>query len=349
MKSKPKYQIAKQIIATIIATSPSLCQLGQAQDDLSVQEPQPVNPACLVKSDKFAGSEVGEFSTDRQILTENMNTDYRLNGFQICSTEPRGKGQLTAFRLITAPEFGEAVEYQDGTPIGPAVAPCNRYAIANAAEDPIVSITLHVNEEVLGITIKKENTTGTFGQIDLRDSVTWFFDPLHPLVGAYGYTGLDYISGMGFITYDLESDCQNTPIPGPEEDKKDETDDEEGTSPVEDKDKVTDEDKDNSEEAETDDLEADEEEEEKGGVDIVTIGIYTGGVLIAILIVFVIVMMIEKCRRKHKRITEVVEFKPVDLDKHFKGVEERNQLARSKALEARKAKPKPQRTPVPIM
>ena len=129
---------------------------------------------------------------------------------------------------------------------------------------------------------------------------------------------------MGFITYDLESDCQNTPIPGPEDDKKDETDDEEGTSPVEDKDKVTDEDKDNSEEAKTDDLEADEEEEEKGGVDIVTIGIYTGGVLIAILIVFVIVMMIEKCRRKHKRITEVVEFKPVDLDKHFKGVEERN-------------------------
>lgn len=59
-------------------------------------------------------------------------------------------------------------------------------------------------------------------------------------------------------------------------------------------------------------------------MDIVTIGIYTGGVLVAILIIFVIVMMIEKIRRKHKRITEVVEFKPVDLDKHFKGVEERN-------------------------
>ena len=77
----------------------------------------------------------------------------------------------------------------------------------------------------------------------MRDSVQWFFDPLHPVVGAYGYTGLDYISGMGFITYDLESDCQNTPIPGPEEDKKDETD-EEGTLPIEeDKDKVTEEDK----------------------------------------------------------------------------------------------------------
>lgn len=183
----------------------------------------------------------------------------------------------------------------------------------------------------------------------MRDSVTWFFDPLHPVVGAYGYTGLDYISGMGFITYDLESDCQNTPIPGPDDDKKDETD-EEGTSSVEDEDKVTEEDKDkevDADDEETDDLEADEEE--KGGVDIVTIGIYTGGVLVAILIIFVIVMMIEKCRRKHKRITEVVEFKPVDLDKHFKGVEERNQLARSKALETRKAKAKPQRTPVPIM
>ena len=132
---------------------------------------------------------------------------------------------------------------------------------------------------------------------------------------------------MGFITYDLESDCQNTPIPGPEEDKKDETD-EEGTLPIEeDKNKVTEEDKDeeakNSEVEAGGDLEA-EDEEEEGGVDIVTIGIYTGGVLVAILIIFVIVMMIEKIRRKHKRITEVVEFKPVDLDKHFKGVEERN-------------------------
>ena len=73
--------------------------------------------------------------------------------------------------------------------------------------------------------------------------------------------------------------------------------------------------------AETAELEVDEEE---GGVDIATIGIYTGGVLVAILICFIIVMIIEKIRRKHKRITEVVEFKPVDLDKHFKGVEERN-------------------------
>lgn len=37
----------------------------------------------------------------------------------------------------------------------------------------------------------------------------WDFDPLHPLIGLYGYTGETYINGMGFITYDLESDCQN--------------------------------------------------------------------------------------------------------------------------------------------
>ena len=326
MKFKTKQQIAKQIISTIIATSPSLCWLGQAQDDLFGQDPALVNPACFVKSDKFAGSEKGDFSTDEQILQENMNTEYRLNGFQICATEPRGKGTLTAFRMTTSPEFGDAVEYQDGNPIGPAVGSCNRYAIKDPADDPITSIILHVNEEILGITIQKANTTGKFGQTDLLNSVVWFFDPLHPVVGAYGYTGLDYINGMGFITYDLESDCQNTPIPDPDDDKKDETDQEE-TSPIEDVDKVTEDETDEKKDAvgdETDNLETDEEEEENGGIDIVTIGIYTGGVLVAILIIFVIVMMIEKCRRKHKRITEVVEFKPVDIDKHFKGVEERN-------------------------
>ena len=172
----------------------------------------------------------------------------------------------------------------------------------------------------------------------MRDSVTWFFDALHPVVGAYGYTGLEFISGMGFITYDLESDCQNTPLPGPEEDKKDETDGAD-TKPAEGDDKVTEEENVKEEDEESEEIdELEDEEEEKGGVDIVTIGIYTGGVLVAILIIFIIVMMIEKCRRKHKRITEVVEFKPVDLDKHFQGVEERNQLARSRALEARKAK-----------
>ena len=70
------------------------------------------------------------------------------------------------------------------------------------------------------------------------------------------------------------------------------------------------------------------EVDDKGAIDISTIGIYTGGALLAILLIFIIVMIVEKCRKKKKRITEVVEFKPVDLDAHFKGVEERK-IARS--------------------
>lgn len=85
----------------------------------------------------------------------------------------------------------------------------------------------------------------------------------------------------------------------------------------------------------------DVEEDEESSTDIATIGIYTGGVLVAIIIIFIIVMIVEKIRKKNKRITEVVEFKPVDLDKHFKGIEERNKIAKSKALANRKP-PKPQ-------
>ena len=119
---------------------------------------------------------------------------------------------MTAFRLITAADLGNAVGFTDGNPIGPPAENCNRYAIANADTDPIISITLHYFTVVLGITIEKENTTGRFGRTDLRDSITFHFDTLHPVVGAYGYSGLAYINGMGFITYDMESDCQNTVI-----------------------------------------------------------------------------------------------------------------------------------------
>ena len=50
-----------------------------------------------------------------------------------------------------------------------------------------------------------------------------------------------------------------------------------------------------------------EAEKPKAGLDIVTIGIYTGGVFCAIIIILVVVMIVEKVRRKRKRITEVVE------------------------------------------
>ena len=82
-------------------------------------------------------------------------------------------------------------------------------------------MTLYLKEGVQGILIKKSNTTGKFGETDLRDSVTWNFDPQHPVVGIYGYTGFDSINGMGFITYDTENDCPSTTTPSSEEEGTD--------------------------------------------------------------------------------------------------------------------------------
>lgn len=70
--------------------------------------------------------------------------------------------------------------------------------------------------------------------------------------------------------------------------------------------------------------------EEKKGLNIATIGIYAGCVIMAVLIIFVLIMCVEKLRKKNKRITEVVELKPVDIDKHFQGIQERNRAAKNK-------------------
>lgn len=67
-----------------------------------------------------------------------------------------------------------------------------------------------------------------------------------------------------------------------------------------------------------------DEKVETEGVAILTIGIYTAGVIFAILIVFICVLTIEKIRNKRKRITEIVDMKPIDISEHFKGVKERN-------------------------
>ena len=58
-------------------------------------------------------------------------------------------------------------------------------------------------------------------------------------------------------------------------------------------------------------------------MDIATIGMYTGAIVAAIIVILVLVMMIEKFRKKNRNITEVVEFKPVDVEKHFKGIKDR--------------------------
>lgn len=45
------------------------------------------------------------------------------------------------------------------------------------------------------------------------------------------------------------------------------------------------------------------------------IGIYTAGGFLAILIIFLCVMAVEKCRRARKRITEVVDLQPIQKKK----------------------------------
>ena len=86
-----------------------------------------INPNCFVESDKMAGITSGEFESDRDHLIGSITTDYRITGFQVCTTQPNYKGFLTAFRLVTAADFGDAVGYKDGIPIGPGVSNCSRF------------------------------------------------------------------------------------------------------------------------------------------------------------------------------------------------------------------------------
>ena len=59
------------------------------------------------------------------------------------------------------------------------------------------------------------------------------------------------------------------------------------------------------------------------------IAYYTGGVFAAVLILLTIVFSVEKCRKKTKRITEVVELKPVDADEPRKITADRNAKERT--------------------
>ena len=90
----------------------------------------------------------------------------------------------------------------------------------------------------MGIIIKKKNRQVSFGNTDLRDSVVWTFDERYPLIGLFGYTGLDYINGLSFITYNLWTDCQTA---GEEGTTPSEEEEEEDKGEDKDKDKTTDE------------------------------------------------------------------------------------------------------------
>ena len=66
-------------------------------------------------------------------------------------------------------------------------------------------------------------------------------------------------------------------------------------------------------------------------MDIITIAAYTGGVFVLLLIIFCIVMCIEKIRKSRKSLTEIVELKPIDLEEHYRGVHEREAQRRIQA------------------
>jgi len=56
---------------------------------------------------------------------------------------------------------------------------------------------------------------------------------------------------------------------------------------------------------------------EENSVDFFLIAVFGGGVLIAIIVILIIVMLVDKIRKKRK-ISEVVEFKPVDIEAYKK-------------------------------
>ena len=133
-----------------------------------------------------------------------------------------------------------------------------------------------------------------FGQIDLSNVEKFYFSSDNLLIGMWGFQGPSYINGLGVIKYDTSSQCYK--------DLKDQV---------------------NAFE-EYDDSVKSKETEETEGIDILTIGIYTAGVFFAVLVLFIIVMAIERARKNSKRITEVVELKPVDLQAHFEGIAKRH-------------------------
>ena len=122
--------------AITLLTAFSCLKATSAQEDSIIA---PINPKCLEIDDgKLAGFKNGDFQSDQQILEENSRTDYRLNAFQICTSEANRQGTMTGFRLITAPELGNAIGFQDGVILGLGDENCKRYAITNAASDPII-------------------------------------------------------------------------------------------------------------------------------------------------------------------------------------------------------------------
>ena len=56
--------------------------------------------------------------SDITVLNIKAMTDFRPEAFKICTTESNGKGILTSFQLVTAADFGDGLEPNNGITIG---------------------------------------------------------------------------------------------------------------------------------------------------------------------------------------------------------------------------------------
>ena len=72
------------------------------------------------------------------------------------------------------------------------------------------------------------------------------------------------------------------------------------------------------------------DEKEKGKVDIVTIGIYGGAVVGALMLIFCCVLCCEKCRKSRRNITEIVELQSVDIKTHRARIAQLNKNKKTK-------------------
>lgn len=160
--------------------------------------------------------------------------------------------------------------------------------------------------------------------------MNFIFSLGQPLIGAFGYAGDSLISGISFIQFDTSNqECKSLLSERKEDIVEDSGSSTELTGDI-------------GEEK------TNEATEKDKPLDIMTIGIYTGIVFVAILTILIIIMAIERCRMRRKNVTTVVELKPVDIEAHRRGIKEREAAAAKKnAAENTKAKG-PARTPIII-
>lgn len=114
-------------------------------------------------SEKYAGLTSENIISDFTILTsDKIETDFSLSGAEICTSEENFKGSLTGFRFITAHDHGDAgAELGEHTDLelagsnNPEENFCRTASLSNASSDPIISVTLWVDEVIVGISILK--------------------------------------------------------------------------------------------------------------------------------------------------------------------------------------------------